>query len=135
MLSKNKLLIFLFLLASISIISHHYFISSNHYSKITSYFNIPEKLKDFIKEEKPFNNTHLLKELSKLLTQAVNQVGKLSCQLNNKSDGVSLNGGWCSNISGKSSHLHLTDTSLAIKISKYLKGKRVASFGDGPGKN
>ncbi len=73
----------------------------------------------------------IITELSLLLNQASNKIGKLSCEL---SDNVSENGGWCSKISGKNSPLHLTDTQLAIALSEYLKGKRVASFGDGPGK-
>ena len=74
----------------------------------------------------------IISELSEiLLNQASNKIGKLSCKL---SDDVSENGGWCSKISGKNSPQHLTDTPMAIALSEYLKGKRVASFGDGPGK-
>jgi hypothetical protein len=73
-----------------------------------------------------------IKELSFLLNLASNKIGKLSCNI---SDDVSENGGWCSKISGKSSPQHATDSQLALELSKYLKGKRVASFGDGPGKN
>ena len=72
-----------------------------------------------------------IKRLSLLLNQASNKIGKLSCQLN---DDVSERGGWCSKISGKNSTQHRTDVKLAIALSKYLTGKRVASFGDGPGK-
>jgi hypothetical protein len=73
----------------------------------------------------------IITELSLLLNQASNKIGKLSCEL---SDNVSENGGWCSKISGKNSPQHLTDIQMAIALSEYLKGKRVASFGDGPGK-
>ena len=73
----------------------------------------------------------IITELSLLLNQASNKIGKLSCKL---SDDVSENGGWCSKISGKNSPQHVTDTPMAIALSEYLKGKRVASFGDGPGK-
>jgi len=72
-----------------------------------------------------------IKKLSLLLNQASNKIGRLSCQL---SDDVSENGGWCSKISGKNSSQHATDFALAKELSNYLKGKRVASFGDGPGK-
>ncbi len=72
-----------------------------------------------------------IKELSVLLNQASNKLGKLSCKL---SDDVSEKGGWCSKISGKNSSQHITDVKLASALSKYLTGKRVASFGDGPGK-
>ena len=71
------------------------------------------------------------RKLSLLLNQASNKIGKLSCKLSN--DNVSENGGWCSKISGKNSSHHATDVPLAKALSKYLKGKRVASFGDGPG--
>ena len=76
-------------------------------------------------------NDETIKELSLLLNQASNNIGKLSCKI---SDDVSANGGWCSKISGRNSSQHATDTVLALELSKYLKGKRVASFGDGPGK-
>lgn len=72
-----------------------------------------------------------IKELSFLLNLASNKIGKLSCNI---SDDVSENGGWCSKISGKNSPQHATDLPLALELSKYLKGKRAASFGDGPGK-
>ena len=74
----------------------------------------------------------IIKELSRLLNQASNKIGKLSCQLNG--DDVSANGGWCSKISGKNSSQHMTDVPLAKALSLFLKGKTVASFGDGPGK-
>ena len=73
----------------------------------------------------------IITELSLLLNQASNKIGKLSCNL---SDDVSENGGWCSKISGKNSAQHATDVPIAGALSEYLKGKRVASFGDGPGK-
>ncbi len=73
----------------------------------------------------------IIAELSLLLNQASNKIGKLSCKL---SDDVSENGGWCSKISGKNSPQHATDVPVAVALSEYLKGKRVASFGDGPGK-
>ena len=129
-INKNKFLnIFIFLLMLTLIII-------SHYSSITSYFTgISEKIEKSSKNSNQIdNNTYVLRELSLLLTQAVNQVGKLSCKLNEKKDDVSLNGGWCSKISGKDSQLHMTDNNLAKKISQYLKGKKVASFGDGPGK-
>ena len=72
-----------------------------------------------------------IKKLSLLLNQASNKIGKLSCKLN---DDVSERGGWCSKISGKNSSQHVSDVPLANALSKYLTGKRVASFGDGPGK-
>ena len=129
-INKNKFLnifIFLFLLTLIII---------SHYSSITSYFTvISGKIEGkSSKNNQIDNNTYVIRELSLLLTQAVNRIGKLSCQLNEKKDDVSLNGGWCSKISGKDSQLHMTDNNLAKKISQYLKGKKVASFGDGPGK-
>ena len=68
--------------------------------------------------------------LSKLLTKSAQRFGQLSCKVNE----VSSNGGWCSKISGKNSSHHVTDTGLAKALSDYLVGKRVASFGDGPGK-
>jgi hypothetical protein len=70
-------------------------------------------------------------EMSKLLNQAMHRVGRLSCEISQ--DQVSQNGGWCSKISGRNSSQHLTDTYLAQELSTLLRGKRVVSFGDGPG--
>ena len=86
---------------------------------------------DEIKSNDSTEKDDIIKELSRLLNQASNQVGKLSCQLNG--DDVSTNGGWCSKISGKNSSQHMTDVPLAKALSSFLKGKKVASFGDGPG--
>ena len=74
---------------------------------------------------------HIIKELSVLLNQASNKIGQLSCQLS--ANEVSDSGGWCSKISGKNSSEHMTDKKLSKALSKFLVGKRVASFGDGPG--
>jgi hypothetical protein len=41
--------------------------------------------------------------------------------------------GWCSRISGRKSNKHGTDETLVKSLSQFLAGKRVASFGDGPG--
>jgi tryptophanyl-tRNA synthetase len=72
-----------------------------------------------------------IETMSILLNEAMNRVGQLSCDIS-KID-VSQNGGWCSKISGNNSSQHLTDEYLARYMSKFLKGKTVASFGDGPG--
>ena len=72
-----------------------------------------------------------IRRMSVLLNQASQKVGQLSCQQSN--DDVSVNGGWCSKISGKNSTQHMTDEPLALALSKFMRGKKVASFGDGPG--
>jgi hypothetical protein len=79
----------------------------------------------------PCSRSEETKALSKSLNTALMQIGRLSCE--SSKDDVSSHGGWCSKFSGKNSTLHLTDTSLATEFSKYLRGKNVASFGDGPG--
>ncbi len=89
-----------------------------------------ETLSNQLLHENTFQD-NAIRRLSLLLNQVMNKIGKLSCKL---SDDVSERGGWCSQISGKNSTQHITDVKLAIALSKYLSGKRVASFGDGPGK-
>ena len=42
-------------------------------------------------------------------------------------------GGWCKDKSTEDSGSHITDMSLVPALSKFFSGKRVASFGDGPG--
>ena len=72
-----------------------------------------------------------VQELSQQLNEAQRQLGRLSCQITQTD--VSIRGGWCKNISGLNSTHHLTDELLAQAISRLLKKKSVASFGDGPG--
>jgi hypothetical protein len=70
-------------------------------------------------------------DLSRRLTNSMKRIGQLTCE--NSSKEVSINGGWCSKISGTNSIQHVTDKILVITLSNFLKGKTVASFGDGPG--
>ena len=93
------------------------------------FFNTPTTYSYIKLNECDYNNK--LTEMSRLLNEAMNKVGQLSCLLS--PDEVSDNGGFCSKISGKNSSEHLTDTYLAKALSNFLLGKNVASFGDGPG--
>ena len=70
-------------------------------------------------------------ELSTMLNNAMRKIGQLTCEKTNQ--GQSAAGGWCSPFSGRDSREHMFDESLARELSSMLKGKRVASFGDGPG--
>ncbi len=80
---------------------------------------------------KPCEASEEIKYLSRALNEALKQIGRLSC--NSSTDNVSSHGGWCKNISGINSTFHQTDFNLAAEFSEFLKGKHVASFGDGPG--
>ena len=64
-------------------------------------------------------------ELSYLLNKQKQIFGQLECARGLK--GISSSGGWCRKI------LKTRDLKLAEQLSKYLGGKRVGSFGDGPG--
>ncbi|KAL3864729.1 hypothetical protein ACJMK2_006386 [Sinanodonta woodiana] len=70
-------------------------------------------------------------EASKKANELQQKVGRMQCQRNEKFNGshTSDTGGWCHN-SGQ----HFADENLAEALSELFKGKRVASFGDGPGK-
>ena len=46
---------------------------------------------------------------------------------------VNDRGGWCKHASKEDGGHHNTDKILLVHLSEFLKGKRVASFGDGPG--
>lgn len=59
-------------------------------------------------------------KLSLLLTQIVRKLGQESCNLS--SIDVSVNGGWCANISGKNSTEHVFDADLAVDIGVFLAG-------------
>lgn len=72
-----------------------------------------------------------LKLLSEILTEKSKKLGQLSCEKNRGQ--ISISGGWCEKISGGNSTKHRTDPFLVTYLSKFLKGKIVASFGDGPG--
>jgi len=70
-------------------------------------------------------------EGSIILQKSLQIKGQLECE--KSSDSVSQSGGWCSKISGTNSPNHLCDNKLVRGLSKFLKHKTVASFGDGPG--
>jgi hypothetical protein len=91
------------------------------------YFNFNSKKKTFVYIE---SNGNII-DLSRRLTDSMKRIGQLTCEKSSKD--VSTNGGWCSKISGANSTQHITDKRLATTLSNFLKGKTVASFGDGPG--
>ena len=70
-------------------------------------------------------------ETSKKLHKTLQIKGQLECE--KSLNDVSNSGGWCSKISGLNSSQHMIDYGLAIELSSFLKNKKVASFGDGPG--
>ena len=76
-----------------------------------------------------FNKERIIKQLSERLKDSQQKIGQLNCNQNAKSD----SGGWCQRISGASSKEHVTDENMVKYLSNFLKGKEVASFGDGPG--
>jgi hypothetical protein len=123
--------LFVFLMYFIYIKSSNQQIPSFNEINISPYDKDETEKDETTKDENVEELELRIKKLSLLLNQASNKIGRLSCQL---SDDVSENGGWCSKISGKNSPQHATDFALARELSNYLKGKRVASFGDGPGK-
>ena len=68
-------------------------------------------------------------DLSILLNKEKQKLGQLQCY----TGVVSGSGGWCKNDSSVDSKEHMTDYKLAKYLSNFLTGKRVGSFGDGPG--
>lgn len=81
--------------------------------------------------------TNLMKQrnaLSKQLNELSKRSGQKDCE--NKKDTdlhTSSQGGWCRNESREVSAGHVTDMDLVLALSAFLAGKKVASFGDGPG--
>ncbi|XP_041366179.1 uncharacterized protein LOC121381121 isoform X2 [Gigantopelta aegis] len=81
--------------------------------------------------------------LSAQLNRMKQQFGMKSCELlalqlkgdkSGKRYGiVSTNGGWCKDESRSSSKSHIFDKGFADALANFFKGKKVASFGDGPG--
>ncbi|CAG0898144.1 unnamed protein product [Cyprideis torosa] len=65
----------------------------------------------------------------------VNQLAQAECKLQKEESktSISSSGGWCAEFSGKDSGRHAFDKPVAKALSTFLAGKRVASFGDGPG--
>jgi len=74
-----------------------------------------------------------LADLSIKLTNAAQKIGKLKCEMAKSFNDVSPHGGWCLSAGSKNSSEHKTDSNFAKALSKFLNGKTVASFGDGPG--
>lgn len=65
------------------------------------------------------------------------KLGQAECKIaanSTKNKGISESGGWCERQSTEKGGQHITDHKLALFLANFLKGKRVASFGDGPGR-
>jgi hypothetical protein len=88
-------------------------------------FNLEKKAFVYIKSNSD------IADLSRRLTNSMKRIGQLTCEKSKIE--VSINGGWCSKISGANSTAHITDKRLAKTLSNFLVDKTVASFGDGPG--
>ena len=132
----NKYLIFFFLVILFAfyfyLITQKTTTTNNNTLTHTKYDSNSETLKElnFLSDE----SNKKLRELSLLLNDALRSNGQLSCRLSSANDSVSENGGFCSKISGRDKNAyHITDETLAQALSKLLAGKKVASFGDGPG--
>lgn len=81
--------------------------------------------------------TTLMKQrnaLSKQLNELNKKSGQKDCEvMKQKDEKTSSSGGWCFNESKENSNQHVTDLKLVTELSIFLEGKKVASFGDGPG--
>ena len=67
-----------------------------------------------------YDSSVLLTDLSLKLNAAMKRIGQMSCE--KSANQVSVNGGWCSKISGKNSSEHMMDTGFAKTLSMFLKG-------------
>lgn len=73
-------------------------------------------------------------ELSILLNEAKQRMGQADCEHNKSINRkTSFTGGWCFNESKEDGGQHITDIKLTVALGKFLAGKSVASFGEGPG--
>ncbi|XP_071154225.1 uncharacterized protein [Mytilus edulis] len=68
-------------------------------------------------------------ELSRQLNDMSKKLGQKECE----SQHVNKNGGWCKHLSLEATGEHKTDFKLVKGLSRFLEGKNVGSFGDGPG--
>ena len=75
----------------------------------------------------------LIRNLSIALHKSRNKIGRLSCQLSKDNFSASETGGWCAAASRRTDGYHISDDAFAKTLSNYFAGKRLASFGDGPG--
>ena len=134
-LFKRNLVITFFIIFIFSIIFIHYTLifhdleqkrdkNANNFLEIDS--NNLLKTEEIIEQI----NRNLI-EKSKRLHKILQIKGQLECE--KSLNDVSNSGGWCSKISGLNSKQHMIDIELAIELSSFLKQKKVASFGDGPG--
>ena len=82
-------------------------------------------------------------KLSAMLNDMMRTYGRLSCQMKTlaiqagkdatRMSDVSARGGWCAKDSAAASTQHYWDSGLNRALSRFLKGKTVGSFGEGPG--
>lgn len=82
----------------------------------------------------------LRNNISRLLNAKLHELAKLQCEKvereNKTIEQTSQTGGWCIHDAKElgSGGFHATDLKLVPALIKFFKGKRVASFGDGPGR-
>jgi 2-polyprenyl-3-methyl-5-hydroxy-6-metoxy-1,4-benzoquinol methylase len=131
--NRNLMIIFLIIFI-FSIILVYYTLIFHNSEQIEDKYNFLEiKTKNNqskTKEKIEQLNRNLI-EKSKKLHKRLQIKGQLECD--KSLNDVSNSGGWCSKISGLNSKQHMIDIGLAIELSSFLKQKKVASFGDGPG--
>ena len=106
---------------------------------ISKYVNIISKgKKDKLAEKKLHRYISQRNELSRRLNEMSQLAAKKSCEVKKlkkpspKQTHVSLTGGWCEQTNPKIIQERAAHD-LTYAMSAFLKGKRVGSFGDGPG--
>ncbi|KAH3840340.1 uncharacterized protein LOC127876669 [Dreissena polymorpha] len=70
-------------------------------------------------------------KLSKDLNEMKQTLGRMDCE--KEESKTNSAGGWCKKASSEDGGEHMTDMPLIKKLTTFLKGKKVGSFGDGPG--
>lgn len=93
----------------------------------SSVFQISDKTKNHLVDQIAKTRN----ELSKQLNQMSKKIGQMQCEKH--TNGVNEHGGWCKDLGKESSREHKTDTKILPALSDLMQGKRVGSFGDGPG--
>ena len=133
-------LIFLLLVAGLTVVfvrlRHNQVADDSSYDAETgqlfeSLFARTEEVRLHLQGDQRAYERIVILELSTMLNHVMRKVGQLTCERTGQSQSAA--GGWCSPFSGRDSSEHVFDLDLAKALSLMLQGKRIASFGDGPG--
>jgi len=102
---------------------------------VVQYANVRDSVSRYDSQDLYANVAKIVQQrnnISRELNRRQQLLSQKECESNRIE--VAASGGWCAKTSTENGGQHKTDTALVPVLAKFLQGKKVASFGDGPGR-